>query len=203
MTHRDQEGELVLASASPRRADLLRAAGFTFTVQAADVDETQFPGESPDAYVRRLALAKANAVARRGEWRPVLGADTTVVIEGETLGKPEDAADARRMLCRLSGRSHQVLTGVALVDPARQSAGGEPTSLTDVVATVVTFATLEPEELDWYVRSGEPMGKAGAYAIQGLGSRFVTRVEGSYPNVVGLPIAEVRAMCRSLGILVS
>jgi septum formation protein len=203
MTHRDQEGALVLASASPRRADLLRAAGFTFTVQAADVDETQLPGESPEAYVRRLALAKAGAVARRGEWKPVLGADTTVVIDGETLGKPEDAADARRMLCRLSGRSHQVLTGVALVDPSRQSGGAGPSSLTDVVTTVVTFATLEPAELDWYVQSGEPMGKAGAYAIQGLGSRFVTRVEGSYPNVVGLPIAEVRAMCRSLGILVS
>ena len=193
----------MLASASPRRADLLRAAGFRFTVEAADVDETQSPGEAPDEYVRRLALAKALAVVRRGESRPVLGADTTVVIDGETLGKPDDAADARRMLLRLSGRSHQVLTGVALVDPSRHNAGTAPVSLTDVVATVVTVSALEPDELEWYLRSGEPMGKAGAYAIQGLASRFVTRVDGSYPNVVGLPIAEVRTLCRRLGILVS
>jgi septum formation protein len=201
--HRDQEAQFVLASASPRRADLLRAAGFRFTVEAADVDETQSPGEAPDEYVRRLALAKALAVVERGESRPVLGADTTVVIDGETLGKPDDAADARRMLLRLSGRSHQVLTGVALVDPSRQNAGTAPMSLTDVVATVVTIAALAPDELDWYTRSGEAMGKAGAYAIQGLASRFVTRIDGSYSNVVGLPIAEVRAMCRRLGILVS
>jgi septum formation protein len=135
---------------------------------------------------------------------PVLGADTMVVIDGETLGKPEDAGEARRMLLRLSGRSHQVLTGVALLDPVSRT-GQQPAGslLTDVVATRVTFAALEPGELDWYVDSGEPMGKAGAYAIQGLASRFVTRVEGSYANVVGLPIAEVWAMCRRLGILVS
>ena len=197
-----KDRRLVLASASPRRAELLRAAGIAFDVKVADVDETQSLGETPDAYVERLALAKAVAIATRGEPRPVLGADTTVVVDGAVLGKPIDAADARRMLCLLSGRTHLVLTGVALIAPGDNGADGRP-RLARVCTTRVTFAPLTDAELAWYVASGEPMDKAGAYAIQGLASRFVTGIDGSYSNVVGLPVSHVWAMCGELGILVS
>ena len=191
---------LVLASASPRRAELLRAAGVAFDVTVADVDETQSVGETPDAYVQRLAMAKAAAVAARGEARAILGADTTVVVDGAVLGKPIDAADARRMLLLLVGRTHLVLTGVALIAPGVAESRRR---LVRVCTTHVTFAPLTDEELNWYVASGEPMDKAGGYAIQGLASRFVTAVNGSYSNVVGLPVSHVWAMCGELGILVS
>jgi len=202
MHRNDRDSRLVLASASPRRAELLRAAGIPFDVVVSDVDETQSVGETPDAYVERLASAKAVAVADRGEARPVLGADTTVVVDGAVLGKPIDTADARRMLLLLSGRTHIVLTGVALVAP-RSGVAENRRRLVRVCATQVTFAPLTEAELNWYVASGEPMDKAGAYAIQGLASRFVTRVDGSYSNVVGLPVSHVWAMCSELGILVS
>ena len=196
------EKRLVLASASPRRAELLRAAGIPFDVTVADVDETQSLGETPDAYVQRLAMAKVVAVAEQGETRAVLGADTTVVVDGAILGKPVDQDDARRMLRLLSGRTHRVLTGVALMAPESAPGGARP-RLCRVCTTDVTFGPLTEAELTWYVASGEPADKAGAYAIQGLASRFVLAIDGSYSNVVGLPISHVWAMCGELGILVS
>ena len=177
----------MLASASPRRAELLRAAGIPFEVAPADVDESVREGETPLAYVRRIAEDKARATSRRFPGRVILAADTTVVVDGEVLGKPTDAADARRMLSRLSGRAHEVLTGVCVVDPSGHIR-------TEVETTTVVFAPLHAEEIGWYVASGEPMDKAGAYAIQGLASRFVQRIEGSYTNVVGLPVALVYRM---------
>jgi septum formation protein len=181
---------LVLASASPRRIELLRAAGFAATVVPADVDETPQPGERPPAHVVRLARAKATAVARLHPDAAVLGADTVVVLDDEILGKPRDEADGRRMMARLSGRSHQVYTGLAL------SAGGSIRE--DVVVSEVTFASLTDDEMAWYVASGEGRDKAGGYAIQGLASRFVTCVRGSYSNVVGLPVAVVYEWLKDL-----
>jgi septum formation protein len=180
--------QLVLASASPRRAELLRTAGFTFDVHPTDVDEAPRPAEPPPAYALRVARDKARAAAGRID-RPeawILAADTVVVVHGEMLGKPADHADARRMLSMLSGVVHEVLTGVVL----RHG----PAETSEVVSTRVRFAELSPAEIDWYVASGEPDGKAGGYAIQGLGSRFVDRIEGSWSNVVGLPVATVYRM---------
>lgn len=174
---------LVLASASPRRAELLAAAGIAFEVDTADIDETPRAGETPDVYVRRLAEAKARAVAARHPGRRVLGADTTVVVDGVILGRPVDAADARDMVRRLAGRAHEVLTGVALVENG--------TAQVDLATTTVWFAPMTAGEIDAYVASGEPMDKAGAYGIQGRASCFVTRIDGSYSNVVGLPVALV------------
>ena len=179
---------LVLASASPRRAELLAAAGIAFEVDTADIDETPRAGEAPDVYVRRLAEAKARAVAARHPGRLVLGADTTVVVDGVILGKPVDAADARDMVRRLAGRAHEVLTGVALV--------GDGTAQVDLAVTTVWFAPMSDADVDAYVASGEPMDKAGAYGIQGRASCFVTRIDGSYSNVVGLPVALVHAWLR-------
>ena len=173
---------LVLASRSPRRREILRQAGFIFTVRAAEVDETPLPNEKPEEYVQRLAEAKALA-APRAPGETVLGADTTVVIDGEMLGKPADDDDARRMLRMLAGRRHEVLTGICLKRDTRL--------VHDWAATAVWFAPLSHREIDDYVASGEPMDKAGAYAIQGLASKFITRIEGCYFNVVGLPVALV------------
>jgi len=175
--------ELVLASASPRRKALLEAAGVTCAVIPADVDETPEPGETPSAHVRRLARAKALEVARSEPHAVILGADTVVVIDGHILGKPADAAAARDMLRRLSGRVHQVYTGVALWH------AGEIRDAVDV--TDVEMCPLSDDQIDRYVASGEPADKAGAYAIQGLASRFVSRIRGSYSTVVGLPVALV------------
>jgi len=172
---------LVLASASPRRAELLRAAGFTFTVDAVDIDESVSPAEPPDAYVRRLARGKAEAGARRHPGATVLGADTVVVVDGRILGKPKDDGDACDMLAALSGRVHHVYTGVAV---ARE---GRIRDAVDISA--VTFAPLSSAQISAYVATGEPRDKAGAYAIQGWASRFVERLEGSYSGVVGLPVA--------------
>jgi len=193
---------LVLASASPRRAELLRAAGFAFDVIPAHVDETMDIEETPDGYARRIAQQKAEAVAGRTPGRPILGADTIVVVDHEVLGKPGDVADARRMLTRLSGREHIVITAVCLVNPA-PSEGASKRLGTRVARTTVEFAPLSSAEIDWYVATGEPMDKAGAYAVQGLASRFVTRIDGSYSNVVGLPVAVVYDLCREAGLLVS
>jgi septum formation protein len=175
---------LILASASPRRSELLRAAGIEFTVRIADIDETVLPEELPGDYVLRLSREKAQAVAEPGDL--VLGADTTVVISGEIAGKPIDAEDARRMLRLLSGQWHEVLTGVSLVR-------GEQV-LSEVAVTRVKFAELNEAEIDWYVSTGEAMDKAGAYGIQGYASRFVESVEGNYSNVVGLPVPMVYQM---------
>lgn len=187
---------LVLASASPRRAELLRGAGIPFDVVPADVDERQHAGEDAPTYVRRLAHAKAVRVAGQLPGRPILGADTAVVIDGEVLGKPRDATDAIEMLSRLSGRSHLVLTGVCLIDPAGHAE-------TAVASTLVEFRPLSKVDIDQYVASGEPLDKAGAYGIQAGARAFVTRIDGGYDNVVGLPVALIQAMCRRLGIQVS
>jgi septum formation protein len=187
---------LVLASGSPRRAELLRAAGIPFEMRAPDVDERQLAGETADVYVRRLAEAKAARVAAGMPGRLVLGADTTVVVDGDVLGKPRDAADAAAMLARLSGRSHLVLTGVCLIEPDGHVE-------TAVASTTVEFRPLPPVEIERYVASGEPMDKAGAYAIQGQAGPFVARIDGDYDNVVGLPVALIQAMCRARGIQVS
>ena len=180
---------LVLASQSPRRAEILRQAGIPFTVRVADIDETPREGESPSHYVERLAEAKAAAVIARPD-EIVLGADTTVVIGREMLGKPSDEADARRMLGLLAGRRHEVMTGICLIC-------GEET-IRDTAVTEVWFGPMTEEEIEDYAASGEPLDKAGAYAIQGLGSKFIDKVNGSYFNVVGLPIAMVYAHLRYL-----
>ena len=180
-------GRLVLASASPRRAELLRAAGIDYDVIPANVDETLKPDESVREYVARLAETKARAIHALDGQRTVLAADTVVVVDAQILGKPLDEADARRMLRLLSGRMHDVLTAVSIFHP-----GGIVDTRVDV--TRVEFAPLSESEIDWYVSTGEPMDKAGAYAVQGLASRFVPRIEGSYSNVVGLPVALVHQM---------
>jgi septum formation protein len=182
---------LVLASSSPRRAELLRAAGLPFVIRVAPIDETRRADEAPEAYVRRLALTKARAVdAVPGEL--VLGADTVVVAGAACLGKPADAADAAAMLRQLAGRSHEVLTGVALVR------AGEPVAV-EVAATRVSFAAMTDAEVDWYVATAEPYDKAGGYAVQGLASRFVTAIAGSYANVVGLPVELVCRLVAAAG----
>ncbi len=178
----------MLASASPRRAELLRVAGFDFDVVASAADETVWPAEAPERYVRRVAEAKARAVRERVGDRLVLAADTTVVVDERILGKPVDLTDARRMLQLLAGRTHSVLTAVCWLASEADIR---------VARTTVDVAPLSVDEIDWYVRSGEPMDKAGAYAIQGLASRFIRRIEGSYSNVVGLPLALVHEMVRS------
>jgi septum formation protein len=178
---------MVLASASPRRAELLKAAGVRFEARASEVDETPRPGEAAAAYVERLALEKARTVAALEPGRLVLGADTTVVVDGRMLGKPLDAAEAEAMLGALSGRAHEVLTGVALVGPQGDAAG--------VARTTVWFRFMTSEDIRGYVESGEAMDKAGAYGIQGRAAAFVERIVGSYTNVVGLPVALV---CRLL-----
>lgn len=190
---------LILASASPRRADLLRSAGIDFDVIHADVDESVLPGETPEQHVRRLADAKASAVLARVGARPVLGADTVVVVNGQILGKPRDDGDARRMLGLLSGRQHVVMTGVCLLS---RDAPAEAGHYVHVTVTTVEFAALTDAEIDGYVASGEPADKAGAYAVQGLASRFVTRIDGSYSNVVGLPVDVVYRLCKLAGLLI-
>jgi septum formation protein len=193
---------LVLASASPRRADLLRAAGFTFKAVPAEVDERVRDGELPRDYVRRLALEKSAAVLEElGAFGPapgvswtddlvVLGADTAVVIDGEILGKPRDDREAGAMLRRLSGRRHDVLTGVSL--RSRSAERGL------VETTGVYMVELHDRDIAWYLGSGEGRDKAGAYGIQGLASRFVPRIDGSYANVVGLPVANIPALLSAL-----
>ncbi len=180
--------ELVLASASPRRSELLRIARVPFRVRPADVDERARANEAPEAYVLRLAEAKARAVWRPGEL--TLGADTVVTLDGLLLGKPSDAADAVRMLRLLSGRTHQVMTGICFYDGV--------SAQTAVETTAVEFLELSGDEIDAYVASGEPFDKAGGYGIQGEASKFVAGVEGCYFNVVGLPVARVYSFIRSI-----
>jgi septum formation protein len=193
---------LVLASQSPRRRELLTQAGYTFEVRPAHIDEDPRAGEDPIDYVVRLAREKAEAVFQElsaGAMEQVketlsslvvLGADTTVVVDGALLAKPADAADAARMLRLLSGRTHQVITGVALATAEGTEAGAE--------VTAVSFLSLSDEEIEAYVASGEPMDKAGAYAIQGRAAKWIPRIEGCYFNVVGLPLARVDRMLASL-----
>jgi septum formation protein len=187
---------LILASASPRRRELLKQAGFTFEVRPAQVNEDPYPDEDPIAYVVRLARHKAKSVLAEissdapAQSAVVLGADTTVTLDGHILAKPEDAADAARMLRMLSGRTHRVITGVAVA-----SAKG-----TEVAAEItgVQFLTLADEEIDAYIATGEPMDKAGAYGIQGYAAKWIPRIEGCYFNVVGLPLALVSTMLEAV-----
>ncbi len=189
---------LILASASPRRSELLTQTGYSFLVHPAHINEDPLPGEEPIAYVTRLAREKAEAVFReRAKSSPkpediaVLGADTTVTLDGEILAKPTDAADAARMLRLLSGRTHRVITGVALITGSNTEVAAE--------VTAVRFLTLSDEEIADYVASGEPMDKAGAYAIQGRAARWIPRIEGCYFNVMGLPLALVSSMLKACG----
>jgi nucleoside triphosphate pyrophosphatase len=200
---------LVLASASPRRADLLRSAGYQFTVEPADVDESVQVGETPEGYVGRVALAKANRALASRSVRPgdigregegcrktgsiILAADTAVVLDSEVVGKAESNEDAIRMLKRLSGVTHDVLTGVVVI------AGNE--RLVEVARTRVHLLPISESDIQWYVGTGEPLGKAGGYAIQGRAARFVDWIEGSWSNVVGLPLATVHLMLRRLGVV--
>lgn len=189
MTH----PRILLASASPRRLDLLRALGLTPEVRPADVDETLLPGEDPHEAAERLARAKAAKVAGGAPaGAVVLAADTIVVLDGEALGKPRDAEDARRMLRALRGRSHDVVTGVALARDGRLVSGRETTE--------VVFAPMTDEEVDAYVASGEPADKAGAYGIQGKAAAFIERIEGSYSGVMGLPLFETAELLKEMGI---
>jgi septum formation protein len=181
---------LVLASQSPRRREILTQAGFSFSVRVPGIEEVRLGSESPDDYVRRLALEKARAAAYAPE-EFVLAADTVVVVDGAVLEKPGSSSEAEAMLRRLSGRPHVVLTGVCLLH------GGELWS--EVESTRVFFSALSDAELRGYCASGEPMDKAGAYAIQGLASKFIERVEGCYFNVVGLPISLVYRLCKQAG----
>ena len=187
---------LILASQSPRRAELLRNAGIHFEVRPAEVDERLQGNEQPLQYVQRLAREKALAVlATAPAGTVVLGADTAVVVDGEVLGKPSDAVDARRMLSQLSGRTHEVMTGVCLA--WRGERGDSHVEIdVGVEVTEVDFAELTADEIVDYVGSGEPMDKAGAYAIQGRASRWIPRIRGCYFNVVGLPVARVCAMLK-------
>lgn len=184
---------LILASASPRRAELLRNAGLEFRVVPADVPEELSPREDPVAYVERLACSKAQTIAARFSGDTVLGADTTVVIEGHILEKPRDLEDARRMLRQLGGRTHEVTTGICVVDSGK--------SVVEHETTLVRMDVISDAEIERYVASGEPMDKAGAYAIQGIASRWASRIEGCYFNVVGLPVPRVYRILRSLGAL--
>jgi septum formation protein len=194
---------VVLASASPRRRDLLDGLGLGFVVRPVDLDETPRPGEAPREYVARLAGEKAAAGARAGEL--VLAADTVVVLPGEgagggdaLLGKPADPAEAEAMLARLAGREHVVYTGVALLE-AGDGAGRAGRRAVAVEESRVTLAALDAAEIAWYVATGEPLDKAGAYAIQGIGALYVEAVAGNYTNVVGLPLPAVRRLFAELG----
>jgi septum formation protein len=213
---------LILASGSPRRRELLTQAGYTFAVQPAHINEDPLPGENPIAYVVRLAREKAEAVLRKAdsnlpdvadrgtegfgtkglgaaETVVVLGADTTVEVDGQILAKPVDAADAARMLRQLSGRTHRVITGVAVVYTQVLKPDSEAAIRSEVAAEVtgVRFLTMSDAEIAAYVATGEPMDKAGAYGIQGRAARWIPRVEGCYFNVMGLPLALVSTMLEA------
>ena len=192
---------LILASASPRRAELLRNAGIEFRVDPAHIVEERGPGEAALDFARRLAREKARAVAARHSGNFVLGADTIVCVDNHVLGKPADAADAFAMLRLLSGRWHEVTTGICLIAPEVSAAGSGSADRPEQVAhetTRVQFSALNDDDIRAYIASGEPMDKAGAYAIQGMASRWITRIEGDYGNVVGLPVALLWKILREL-----
>jgi septum formation protein len=185
---------LILASSSPRRRELLARAGIAFEVQAVNTPEEQRAGESPLEYCRRLAHEKAASIWNARKDALVLGADTIVIVDNQVLGKPRDPADARRMLSLISGRAHDVTTAVCLL----YSESGAHRQLQEEVTTRVFVDPLTESDIEEYVRSGEPLDKAGAYAIQGIASRWIYRVEGEYSNVVGLPVATVQRMLQSM-----
>lgn len=190
-----KNSSIVLASASPRRSELLESAGIQFRVVPADINEEPLPGEKPVDHVRRLAEGKARAAADLAEGRFFLGADTIVLCDGEIMGKPKDAADAKRMLKKLSGVPHEVVTGFAIYDRERKGA------VVEAIRTKVFFKQLRDEEILDYIATGCPFDKAGAYAIQGGAAHMVRKIEGSYTNVVGLPLCEVVDALRVIGAL--
>ena len=188
---------LVLASASPRRRELLKNAGIPFIVQPSEIPELPREGEAPQACAERLAREKALDVFRQRPQDFVLGADTIVIVGGQILGKPRDVVDAARILRLLSGRTHQVITGVCLIGPDRK--GRSSLRDTRSETTLVTMSELSDEDIQSYVAAGEPLDKAGAYAIQGIASRWISRIEGDYFNVMGLPVSLVYRMLRENG----
>ena len=224
--HQPKNPELILASSSPRRQELLREIGIPFQVHAANINEDQRPDEPPIAYALRLAREKAEAVAAQYPQSYVLGADTIVVIDGEVLGKPQDHADAARMLRKLSGRAHEVTTAVSLTPPSTFASSAVPPNLlppstfspstipsekvaqgtlaeTRASTTKVYFREIAEAEIQQYVADGEPMDKAGAYAIQGGASRWTDRIEGEFSNVVGLPLSLVTEMLKITALMKS
>jgi len=191
--------KLILASGSPRRAEILTSVGWEFTKDSADIDETELPNELPEDYVQRLAKEKAEGVAQKYTDAIILGADTTVVINKQIIGKPVDLADAKRMLKMLSGNWHEVLTGVALVRVS--SLKSQTPSLKSVVGmqrTRVKFAEMSDKEIDFLAEKGEPLDKAGAYAVQAQAALFIEKIEGDYWNVVGLPVNLVYGLIKDL-----
>jgi septum formation protein len=187
---------LILASSSPRRRELLAQVGLTFEVIPAHIDETRLAAEKPTAYVQRLALEKAQTIHSMHPNTFVLGADTTVEIDGHALEKPTDRADAERMLRALSGRTHHVHTGLALLSPLQPS---EPAQRTHLETTSVTFSSIDEADLQHYLDSNEPYDKAGAYGIQGYAARWIPRIDGDYFNVMGLPLATTVRLLHQLG----
>jgi septum formation protein len=185
--------KIILASTSPRRAELLKNVGVEFELASGNVLERPHPDEAPPDYIMRISRAKVIAVAHQFESGLIIGADTEVVLDGQMLGKPEDEADAARMLNRLSGKWHAVMTGVALYNIASKK------EVVDFEKTLVKFAALSRKEIEWYVKTGEPMDKAGAYGIQGFGGMFIEEIAGNYYNVVGLPLPLVYRLARRLG----
>jgi septum formation protein len=190
-----ENSPLILASKSPRRRYLLEQAGLEFSVIPSNIDESRMPRSSPEAYVRILSEAKADSVSQKYPEKWVIGADTIVLNNGDILGKPESKDDARTMLQRLSGQTHQVLTGYTIVCKAKNK------KFSETVKTDVRFKYLSDEEIDWYIHTGEPFGKAGSYAIQGIGTFLVKSIHGSYTNVVGLPVCEVIEFLIKEGII--
>jgi len=188
-------GSFILASASPRRKDLLRSAGMKFKIIPAHVNEDYIEGESPRRHVQRLARDKADSIAQKYPDAWVLGADTIVVIDGMILGKPKNKKQAREMLEKLSGRKHTVFTGFTLLHASSK------VIKTKVVQSTVQFKTISPEEMEWYVNSDEPYDKAGGYAVQGKGACFIKAINGSYTNVIGLPLCEVREEMIKLDVI--
>lgn len=186
--------KFVLASSSPRRSELLASVGIAFDVIPSHIPEARQPGEAPEEYVARLSREKAQAVAAQHPDRWIIAADTTVLLEEQLLEKPTDARDAVRMLSTIAGRTHVVYSGVTILNQARGY------SDTRVAESEVRMLPLSPDDVEWYVRTGEPMDKAGAYAVQGIGAMFIDSIHGSYTNVVGLPLALLFQMLRKAGI---
>ena len=190
--------KLILASGSPRRAEILTSVGWEFTKDSADIDETELPGEIPEDYVQRLAREKAETVAQRYSDAIILGADTTVVIDHQIIGKPTDLTDATRMLKLLSGNWHEVLTGVALVKNNPQTKILNPQTVVGIQRTRVKFLEMSDKEIEFLAEKGEPLDKAGAYAVQAQAALFIKAIEGDYWNVVGLPISLVYRLMHNL-----
>jgi septum formation protein len=182
--------KLILASGSPRRSEILASVGWEFTKSVPDIDESEIPGEAPGDYVLRLAKCKAEKVAGDHPGGIVLGADTTVVLDGQIIGKPVDMADARRMIGLLSGHWHEVLTGVAIVEGGETRAG--------VQSTRVKFVKMSAAEIDFLAEEGEPLDKAGAYAVQAQAALFIEKIEGDFWNVMGLPVSLVYRLIRRM-----